>query len=67
MIVRAWWAGRTPAAGDSRRPRAREFVWVALPIVALAATLVVTWRTVAAVDVPNQQPPIHIEQHHGRP
>ncbi len=44
MILRAWWAGRTPAAGVVRRPRAREFVWIALPAVVLAATLVVTWR-----------------------
>jgi hypothetical protein len=57
MILRAWWAGRTPAAGV-RRPRASEFVWIALPVVLLAATLAATWR---AQRAPNQELDAHAE------
>lgn len=60
MIVRAWWAGRTPAAGAVRRPRAREFVWITLPVVVLAVTLVATWRAQRDA-VPNQAQDIHAE------
>ncbi len=48
MILRAWWAGRTPAAAATRRPRASEFVWIALPVLALSATLAFTWRALSA-------------------
>ncbi|MGQ0643459.1 MAG: hypothetical protein ACT4P6_22155 [Gemmatimonadaceae bacterium] len=56
MILRAWWAGRTPAAGV-RRPRASEFVWIALPVVLLAATIIATWRAHGAA--PNQSVDVH--------
>ncbi|HJU74617.1 MAG TPA: hypothetical protein VJ717_12785 [Gemmatimonadaceae bacterium] len=51
MIVRAWWLGRTPASRTTPNPRAREFLWIALPALVLALTLVVTWR--AQSSVPN--------------
>jgi hypothetical protein len=47
MILRAWWAGRTPA-GNTLRARAWDFVWMMLPAAALAATLVVTWKVRAS-------------------
>jgi heme/copper-type cytochrome/quinol oxidase subunit 2 len=54
MILRAWWAGRTPPSGaNARRPRAREFVWIALPAIILSATLVATWRAQHGPKVPN--------------
>ena len=59
MILRAWWAGRTPAAAGARRPRASEFAWIALPALILAATLAATWR--AQRPMPNQHVDIHAE------
>ncbi|MGH7709880.1 MAG: hypothetical protein ACREOG_01270 [Gemmatimonadaceae bacterium] len=59
-ILRAWWAGRTPAAA-SRRPRASDFVWIALPAVILSATLVATWRAQHRAALPNQHADIHAE------
>ena len=61
MILRAWWAGRTPAAGTARRPRAREFVWIALPVLVLSATLAFTWRAHNAQSAPNQESNAHSE------
>lgn len=61
MILRAWWAGRTPAVGAAARPRAREFVWIALPLFVLSATLVLTWRAYSAQSLPNQDSPTHSE------
>lgn len=60
MIVRAWWAGRTPAAGAACRPRARELVWITLPVVVLAVTLVATWRAQRNA-MPNQSQDAHAE------
>ena len=54
MILRAWWAGRTPAAG-TRRPRASEFVFIAVPVLVLSAMLALTWRAHNAQSLPNQE------------
>jgi heme/copper-type cytochrome/quinol oxidase subunit 2 len=59
MILRAWWAGRTPAADQLRRRRVSEFAWIALPVVILAITLAATWR---ATQPPPNQP---IDAHAG--
>jgi hypothetical protein len=53
MILRAWWAGRTPAAG-TRRPRASEFAFIALPVIALSVMLALTWRAQRIRSLPNQ-------------
>lgn len=60
MILRAWWAGRTPAAGSTRRPRASEFVWIALPVLVLSATLALTWRARHALPQPPPNEPAHV-------
>ncbi len=61
MILRAWWAGRTPAASSTRRPRASEFVWIALPVLVLSATLAFTWRAHSAHVQPNEPAHVHPE------
>ena len=60
MILRAWWAGRTPAAG-TRRPRASEFAFIAIPVLVLSAVLVLTWRAQSAQSLPNQDTNEHAE------
>lgn len=54
MILRAWWAGRTPAAG-THRPRASEFAFIAIPVLVLSAMLVLTWRAQSAQSLPNKE------------
>ena len=60
MILRAWWAGRTPAVG-TRRPRASEFAFIAIPVLVLSAMLVLTWRAQNARSLPNQDVNEHAE------
>ncbi|MEW5917741.1 MAG: hypothetical protein AB1762_15165 [Gemmatimonadota bacterium] len=58
MILRAWWAGRTPAVDPTPRRRFSEFAWIALPVFVLGVTLVATWR---AQQAPNQPAAMHSE------
>jgi type VI protein secretion system component VasK len=60
MILRAWWSGRTPAAG-MRRPRASEFAWIAIPVLVLGATLALTWRAQRTEPQPNEPAHVHPE------
>ena len=60
MILRAWWAGRTPAAG-TRRPRASEFAFIALPVLVLSVVLALTWHAQNTRPLPNQDANEHAE------
>jgi hypothetical protein len=44
LVLRDGLLGRTPAAGSTAAARTREGLWIAIPALALAATLWATWR-----------------------
>ena len=47
MVLRAAFAGRTPAASKSTGGKARELIWIVLPALTLVVLLWFTWRAVA--------------------
>lgn len=50
MVVRSLLLGRTPASVKTRMAEIREVAWVLLPAVALALTLVASWRMMHRPD-----------------
>lgn len=46
MVLRAAFAGRTPAASPATSARMRELLWIVLPAIALVVLLWFTWKAV---------------------
>jgi hypothetical protein len=56
MVLRAAFAGRTPASGTTSGARARELLWILLPAVALLLVLWFTWQALPHASTGERTP-----------
>ena len=61
LVLRDGLVGKTPAASQTSAGRMREALWIVIPAIALALTLLATWRSLPAAGgsmIPAKRAPV---------